>query len=107
MELAASRDYRDRADAGRAMASFADVPEARGPLVRLVLDRDDTFVTRATAEALLRRRDSAGVAAVAGGSAGAAMLGNLPPSPRRPAPVVAGRDADTVLAAFQPRSRRG
>lgn len=63
--LAQSTDYRDRADAGRSLASFADVPGAHEPLRRLLLDVTDTFVTRATAEALLRRQDAAGLAAVA------------------------------------------
>lgn len=34
-------------------------------LVRLVLDVDDTFVTRTTSEALLRRQDAAGFSIVA------------------------------------------
>lgn len=63
--LARSDDYRDRADAGRALASFAELPEASGPLLKLVLDADDTFVTLTTAEALLRRKDTAGLAIVA------------------------------------------
>ncbi|MEV5719352.1 hypothetical protein AB0L41_36165 [Amycolatopsis mediterranei] len=71
IELAGSPDYRDRSDAGRSLASFAEMPEARGPLVELVLDDRDTFVTRVTAEALLRRQDPAGLAVVA--SAIAAM----------------------------------
>ncbi|WP_405064392.1 hypothetical protein OG474_22810 [Kribbella sp. NBC_01505] len=65
VELAGSDDYRDRADAGRALASFAELPEAREPLVRRVLDRRDTFVTLVTAEALLRRKDLVGFAIVA------------------------------------------
>ncbi|WP_405064497.1 hypothetical protein OG474_23350 [Kribbella sp. NBC_01505] len=65
VELAASADYRDRADAGRALASFAQAPESRDPLLRLVLDVGNTFVTLVTAEALLRRHDNAGVAIVA------------------------------------------
>jgi hypothetical protein len=65
VELAASDDYRDRADAGRALASFAQAPESREPLLRLLLDVDDTFVTLVTAEALLRRQDSAGLVIVA------------------------------------------
>ncbi len=65
ISLATSDDYRDRADAGRALASFAEGSEARASLVRLVLDPDDTFVTRETAEALLRRQDAAGFAIVA------------------------------------------
>jgi hypothetical protein len=63
--LAGSPDYRDRADAGRSLASFAEMSEARGPLLELVLDTGDTFVTRATAEALLRRQDVVGLATVA------------------------------------------
>jgi hypothetical protein len=63
--LARSTDYHDRADAGRALASFAATPEAREPLLKLLLDADDTFVTQATAETLLRRHDAAGLAAVA------------------------------------------
>ncbi|MET9276138.1 hypothetical protein [Kribbella sp. NPDC003557] len=65
IELAASADYRDRADAGRALAVFAEAPEARDPLRRLVLDNGDTFVTLTTAEALLRRQDTAGFTIVA------------------------------------------
>ncbi|MFF4424666.1 hypothetical protein ACFY04_28485 [Streptomyces sp. NPDC001549] len=64
-ELGRSSDYRDRADAGRGLAGFAETEEAAGPLLELVLDREDTFVTRATAEALLRRHDKAGLTAVA------------------------------------------
>ena len=65
LRLAGSSDYRDRADAGRALASFAEGPEAERPLRRLLLDADDTFVTRVTADALLRRGDAVGLAAVA------------------------------------------
>ncbi|MFF9505084.1 hypothetical protein [Streptomyces sp. NPDC014656] len=64
-ELARSSDFGDRADAGRGLAGFAEMEEAVGPLLELVLDREDTFVTRATAEALLRRHDSAGLRVVA------------------------------------------
>lgn len=71
MGLAESSDYRDRADAGRALAAFAETPEAGSPLLKLLLDADDTFVTRVTAEALLRRHDAAGLAAVAAALAGA------------------------------------
>ncbi len=63
--LAGSAHYRDRADAGQAMASFVDMPETRHPLQRLLLDAADTFVTQMTAEALLRREDPEGLAAVA------------------------------------------
>jgi hypothetical protein len=65
IELAAGDDYRDRADAGRALAVFAEVTEAREPLLRLVLDAGDTFVTLTTAEALLRRQDIAGFTIIA------------------------------------------
>ena len=41
------------------------MPEATGPLLDLVLDAEDTFVTRMTAEALLQRHDAAGLAVVA------------------------------------------
>jgi hypothetical protein len=71
VRLAGSPDYQDRADAGRALAGFAEVTEAWDPLLGLVLDAGDTFVTRATAEALLRRQDRLGLAAVAGALAGA------------------------------------
>ncbi|WP_424186767.1 hypothetical protein ACOBQX_02740 [Actinokineospora sp. G85] len=65
IRLAGSTDYRGRADAGRSLATFADMPEAKGPLLALVLDAGDTFVTHVTAEALLRRQDSAGLGIVA------------------------------------------
>ncbi len=39
--------------------------EALGPLPALLLDPGDTSVTRATAEALLRRKDGIGLATVA------------------------------------------
>jgi hypothetical protein len=67
--LAASPHYRDRADAGCALAGFAELPEARGPLLDLVLDAHDTLVTRETAAALLRRHDRFGLAVVARGLA--------------------------------------
>lgn len=63
--LGRSRDYRDRADAGSGLAAFAEIQSAVGPLLELVLDPDDTFVTRTTAQALLSRKDRAGVAIVA------------------------------------------
>lgn len=58
--LAQSADYRDRADSGRALAVFADLRQTREPLLALVLDSYDTFVTWATAVALLRRQDKVG-----------------------------------------------
>jgi hypothetical protein len=71
IELAASDDYQDRAAAGRALANFAEATESREPLLGLVLDAKDTYVTRTTAEALLRRHDVAGFAIVAEGLASA------------------------------------
>lgn len=64
-ELGRSTDHRDRADAGRGLAGFAEMAEAFGPLLELVLDPADTFVTRATAEAVLRRQDRPGLTVVA------------------------------------------
>lgn len=71
IELAGSPDCRDRADAGRCLARFAEMPETRGPLLGLLLDNCDTCVTRATAEALLRRQDMVGFALVGSGLAAA------------------------------------
>lgn len=70
-ELGRSHDYRDRADAGHGLAGFAEMPEALGPLLKLVLDPGDAFVTRATAAALLRRTDRIGLTIVASALAGA------------------------------------
>ncbi|MFE6072123.1 hypothetical protein [Streptomyces sp. NPDC056525] len=64
-ELGRSSDSGDRADAGRGLASFAEMEEAVDPLLELVLDRENTFVTRVTAEALLRRQDRAGLLTIA------------------------------------------
>ncbi|MFE3547348.1 hypothetical protein ACFXN2_01600 [Streptomyces kronopolitis] len=64
-ELGRSHDYRDRADAGHGLAGFAEMHEVIEPLLELVLDPDDTFVTRRTVEALLRRMDRVGLAIVA------------------------------------------
>jgi hypothetical protein len=69
--LAESPDHRDRADAGRGLASFAEIPEAGRALAGLVLDPGDTFVTRETATALLRRQDTVGLAIVASALAAA------------------------------------
>ncbi|MEW2120692.1 hypothetical protein AB0945_37205 [Streptomyces sp. NPDC005474] len=49
-----SPSWERRVRAGRDLASFADVPEAAEALVRLLLDAEDTAVTRQTAEALTR-----------------------------------------------------
>ncbi|MEU3186658.1 HEAT repeat domain-containing protein [Streptomyces sp. NPDC006923] len=51
---ASSPSWTQRVRAGRDLASFADVPEAAEALVRLLLDVEDTAVTRETAEALAR-----------------------------------------------------
>ncbi|MFE1949841.1 hypothetical protein ACFW9D_05165 [Streptomyces sp. NPDC059524] len=64
-ELGRSDDWRDRADAGHGLAGLAEMPEAVDPLLELVLDTGDTYVTRRTAEALLRRKDKTGLAIVA------------------------------------------
>ncbi|MGW6858916.1 hypothetical protein [Streptomyces xanthophaeus] len=64
-ELGRSSDSGDRADAGRGLACFAEMEEAVGPLLELLLDRGDTLITRVTAEALLRRQDRAGLMVVA------------------------------------------
>ncbi|GHF77510.1 hypothetical protein GCM10018790_64540 [Kitasatospora xanthocidica] len=64
-ELGRSHDYRDRADAGHGLARLAEMQEALGPLLELVLDPGDTFVTRVTAGVVLRRKDRIGLAVVA------------------------------------------
>ncbi|WP_372351158.1 hypothetical protein [Streptomyces sp. KL116D] len=64
-ELGRSDDWRDRADAGYGLAGFAELPEASELLMGLVLDPGDTFVTRRTTEALLRRSDLTGLTIVA------------------------------------------
>ncbi|MGW5781323.1 HEAT repeat domain-containing protein [Streptomyces sp. NPDC003863] len=51
---AASPSWPRRVRAGRDLASFADVPEAADALSGLLLDAEDTAVTRQTAEALTR-----------------------------------------------------
>lgn len=63
--LARSNDYRDRSDAGSGLAGFAEMREADSALVSLLLDPEDTFVTRRTADALLRRKDAVGLRIVA------------------------------------------
>ncbi|MFE7075262.1 hypothetical protein ACFU96_34730 [Streptomyces sp. NPDC057620] len=51
---ASSPSWTRRVRAGRGLASFADVPEAAGALAGLLLDVEDTAMTRQTAEALTR-----------------------------------------------------
>ncbi|MDX3098970.1 hypothetical protein PV417_31450 [Streptomyces sp. ME19-03-3] len=64
-DLGRSNNFGDRADAGCGLAGFAEMEEAVDPLLKLVLDCEDTFVTRVTAQALLRRIDKAGLRVVA------------------------------------------
>lgn len=51
---ASSPSWSRRVRAGCDLAPFADVPEAADALVRLLLDVEDSAVTRRTAEALAR-----------------------------------------------------
>ena len=51
---ASSPFWTQRVRAGRRLASFAAVPEAADALLGLLLDAEDTAVTRQTAEALAR-----------------------------------------------------
>ena len=51
---ASSASWSQRVRAGCDLAPFADVPEAADVLVRLLLDVEDSAVTRRTAEALAR-----------------------------------------------------
>ncbi|MGI5505185.1 hypothetical protein [Lentzea sp. CA-135723] len=69
LRLAVSSDCQDRADAGRGLASFTDVPAARRKLLDLVLDAADTSVTDETTEALVRRGDAETLAIVCAGAA--------------------------------------
>ncbi len=63
--LARSRNWDERAKAGRALALHAGDGEADMLLRRLLLDEEDTAVTLETAEALLHQRSAAGMALVA------------------------------------------
>jgi uncharacterized protein YsxB (DUF464 family) len=67
VRLGRSSHYRDRADAGRCLAGFADMASAREVLLELLLDTGDTSVTVATTAALLRRGDAVGLAIVCAG----------------------------------------
>ncbi|MFD8756686.1 hypothetical protein ACFV0O_37755 [Kitasatospora sp. NPDC059577] len=53
-----------RADAGRRLAASERIGEVTDVLHRLLLDTHDTAVTQQTAEALLERRDTAGLRCV-------------------------------------------
>jgi hypothetical protein len=96
VELGRSQRYRDRADAGHGLAGFAEEREARRPLLELVLDRGATFVTRVTAEAVLRGRDRIGLAIVAS----ALVVADWSHSDR--SPRTARYTSDTIITtAFQ------
>ena len=69
--MSLSPDYRDRADAGVALASLADSPRASERLYQLVLDPDNTATTRLTVEALTRRGDSKALTVIAAALASA------------------------------------
>ncbi|MFH8253958.1 hypothetical protein [Streptomyces roseolus] len=62
---ASSPSWTQRARAGRDLAPFADVPEAAEALAGLLLDVEDTVVTRQTAEALARAGTVAAVRLIA------------------------------------------
>ncbi|OKJ01548.1 hypothetical protein AMK18_08850 [Streptomyces sp. CB01249] len=68
---ASSPSWERRAGAGWDLAAFAEVPEAAEVLVRLLLDAEDTAVTRRTAEALARVGSVAAVRVLARAVAGA------------------------------------
>ncbi|MYW92247.1 hypothetical protein G3I59_16965 [Amycolatopsis rubida] len=79
---------------GWGLARFAEVAEAQPALVSLVLGNKDTAVTRATAEALLRRFDTVGLRLVATALASGPRRLDLPGDQRG-------------LGHRLPRSRRG
>ncbi|MFF9086497.1 hypothetical protein ACF1BE_08835 [Streptomyces sp. NPDC014991] len=62
---ASSPSWTRRVRAGRDLTAFADVPEAAEALVGLLLDVEDTAVTRQTAEALARAGKPAAVRLIA------------------------------------------
>ncbi|MFE4253526.1 MULTISPECIES: HEAT repeat domain-containing protein [unclassified Streptomyces] len=68
---ALSPSWSQRVRAGRELASSAHVPEAAEALVGLLLDAEDTAVTRQTAEALARVGTTASVRLLALAIAGA------------------------------------
>ncbi|MFI5808338.1 HEAT repeat domain-containing protein [Streptomyces sp. NPDC051561] len=68
---ASSSSWAGRARAGNVLASFAGVPEAATALVGLLLDVQNTAVTRQTAEALVRAGTVAAVEVLARAVAGA------------------------------------
>jgi hypothetical protein len=62
---ASSPLWTQRVRAGRELAPYADVPEAGDVLLGLLLDVEDTAVTRQTAEALARAGTAAAVRLIA------------------------------------------
>ncbi|MEU0677811.1 hypothetical protein ABZ330_33995 [Streptomyces sp. NPDC006172] len=62
---ATSPSYPQRARAGRDLAACVDVPEVAVAVLRLLLDAEDTAVTRQTAEALARVGTAAAVRLIA------------------------------------------
>ncbi|GAA2495764.1 hypothetical protein GCM10023100_03040 [Actinocorallia cavernae] len=62
---ASSPSWIQRVHAGRDLASFADAPEAAEALVGLLLDVEDTVVTRQTAKALARAGTVAAIRLIA------------------------------------------
>ncbi|MEW1552214.1 hypothetical protein, partial [Streptomyces tsukubensis] len=62
---ASSPSWSRRVRAGRDLASFADAPDAAEALAKLLLDAEDTAVTRQTAEALARAGTVAAVRLIA------------------------------------------
>lgn len=71
MAEASSPSWTHRVRAGSDLASFADVPQAAKALAGLLLDAEDTAVTRRTAEALARVGTAAAVRLIAAAVAGA------------------------------------
>ncbi|GAA2721904.1 MULTISPECIES: hypothetical protein [Streptomyces] len=65
LAAASSPSWSQRARAGHDLAPFADVPEAAEALTGLLLDAEDTAVTRQTAEALARAGTAAAVRLIA------------------------------------------
>ncbi|MFC0029649.1 HEAT repeat domain-containing protein [Micromonospora chaiyaphumensis] len=59
LRLARSDDYSERAHAGAELSLFAGSETVDQALVELLLDDDNTSVVQGTAEALLKRGDSA------------------------------------------------
>jgi HEAT repeat protein len=65
LDEASSPSWSRRCRAGLDLAAFTDVPEAAGALFELLLDAEDTAVTRRTAESLARVGTAAAVRLIA------------------------------------------